>query len=897
MTLSAGARLGPYEIVAPIGAGGMGEVYKARDTRLNRVVAVKVLPPRVASRPEWRQRFEREARAVSSLNHAHICTLHDIGEQEGIHFLVMEFLDGETLSSRLARGRLPADQVLRYGIEMADALAQAHRQGVFHRDLKPGNIMLTRGGSKLLDFGLAKLRAPEGGPPGVAGLSSLPTESDPLTQQGTLLGTMQYMSPEQLQGKEADGRSDLFAFGAVLFEMAAGKRAFRAESPASLIAAILSAEPLEIPGEEMGAVAPGLDRVVKGCLVKDPEERWQSAHDVWIELKWVAEGRLTQPAPSGPATQPAPASWRERLFWPLAAAATLAALALAAALWLRGPANERSLKLFVLPPEKSILSEFVAISPDGRQLAFVAITEGRSLLYLRPLDSVGARALPGTEGAFGPFWSPDSRSVGFFAGGKLKRVEVTGGPPQTLCEASQGGGGSWSREGVIVFAPSRQGGLYRVSSAGGQPAVVTRVDETRRVNSHRWPHFLPDGRRFLYYARAAERESAGVYVGSLDSPPDSRQARRLIGSDSLAVYTRPGHLLFARDRALMAQAFDAEQARLSGEPFPLAEKLAGSIYVGFAAISASDTGVLAYRTGAGLRTQLTWFDRSGKPLGTAAPPGEDFHFALSPDERRAAAARRSADQSATDIWLADLSRASFSRFTLEPAIDWAPVWSPDGRRIVFASDREGPYNLYWKDSSGAGNEELLLKTGEIVYSCDWSRDGRFIAYEARNPKTGADLWVLPLGGDRKPVPFLRTSFWESRAQFSPDGRWIAYMSDESGRNEVYVQSFAGIGGAGVSESGGKWPVSTEGGAEPKWRRDGKELFYLAADQKLMAVEVRAAAGFQSGVPRALFETRLAGVVLGSNYAVAADGKRFLINNPVEAPGQAVVTVVINPGLK
>lgn len=879
MALKPGTKLGPYEVLSQIGAGGMGEVYRARDTRLDRAVALKVLSSHLSSNPDLKQRFEREARAVSSLNHPHICTLYDIGQQDGVDYFVMEYLEGETLSERLKRGALPTEQVLRYAIEIADALEKAHRQGVVHRDLKPGNIMLTKSGTKLLDFGLAKSVT---GAPADPGLTGLPTQNLSLTSPGTILGTFQYMAPEQLEGKEVDARTDIFAFGATLYETATGRAAFEGKSQASLIAAILEHEPPPITTIQP-MYPPALDRVVKTCLAKDPNERWQTAHDMLLELKWVTEGG-TQPA--APVTR---LKRREHLGWIVAAVLFLVALAL---VWLyvrRSPAEMSAIRFTVPAPERASFGDTLAISPDGRSLAFVATdSEGRNRLWLRPLDSLAAQALPGTEGATFPFWSPDGHFIGFFADNKLKKIEVSGGPPQTLCDASQEArGGAWNRDGIIIFAPSFTDPLYKISSAGGPATPVTELDASLKETSHRLPHFLPDGRHFVYFARCSMKENEAVYVGLLDS----KDRKRLFAGDSHVAYAAPGHLFFIRERTLMAQPFSSDKLQFTGEPFRVAEGVipfGESGPTGYAPFSVSDNGVLAYRTGGDLNTQLVWVDRSGKQLGPASPPGMYLEPWLSPDEKRVAVSQTDSQTKSNDIWLIDLYRGLQTRFTFHPAYDSAPLWSPDGSRIVFASFRKGQVDLYQKVSSGAGSEELLLESKGNKFPDDWSRDGRFLIFGSVNPKTKFDLWVLPLFGDRKPTPFLQSEFNETHGRLSADGRWLAYVSDESGRAEVYVQTFP--------VSGGKWQISSSGGDQPAWRRDGKELFYLAADKKIMAVGVKAGSTFESEAPRPLIQTRVRDNTLTgdrNSYAVTSDGQRFLVVTPVSNSSPSPITVVLN----
>ncbi len=886
MPLSSGTRLGPYEILALLGAGGMGEVYRARDTRLERTVAIKVLPAHLAASPERRQRFEREARAVSSLNHPHICALYDIGQQDGVDFLVMEYLEGETLAHRLEKGPLPPEQVLRYGIETADALDKAHRQGITHRDLKPSNIMLTKSGAKVLDFGLAKAVAPRTAASGTSGSTTL---SSPLTMEGTILGTCQYMAPEQLEGKEADARSDIFAFGAVLYEMATGRKAFEGKTQASLIAAIMERDPAPLSTLQPLA-PPALNRLIKTCLGKDPDERWQTAHDLMLELKWIAEG-------GSQAGLPAPViarrKSREKLAWALSAVLLLAAL-LATAAYLRlalRPA--RIFRTYVLPPEKSAFVVLGAnagpavVSPDGRRLAFVARGPGgKSVLWVRPLDALTAQPLAGTENASVPFWSPDSRWLGFFADSKLRKIGASGGPPQALCDAPNGRGGSWSQEGTVVFSPNFDDPLYRVPAAGGVATPVAKLDQSRQENSHRWPYFLPDGRHFLYWARSGSVEYNGTYVGSLDG----QEPKLVLRGNSDAVYAPPGYLLFVRDRSLMAQPFDARSMLASGDAFPVAEQVRVNAGAYKALFSVSQNGVLAYHGAAGTAagSQLRWFDRTGKEGATVGEPAVYLYQQLSPNGQKLAAAI--ADSTGNyDIWVYDLSRGVKTRLTFAVSIESSPIWSPDGMRIAFASNRKGQFDIYQKAANGIGEEEALLETSAEERPMSWSSDGRYIAYirKEMQGKTKWDVWVLPLFGDRKPFPLLQSEFDELHPAFSPDGRWLAYTSNESGTNEVYVRPFPG--------GGGKWQVSTRGGSQPRWRRDGKELFYLAADNKLMAVEIKEkGASLEIGNVQPLFQARPVSVLtFGAVYDASADGRRFLINSATEQESSEPITLVIN----
>jgi Tol biopolymer transport system component len=870
MSLTAGTRLGPYEILSPLGAGGMGEVYRARDTRLNRTVAIKVLPANFADKPEVRQRFEREAQAVSSLNHPNICTLYDIGRQDGVDYLVLELLEGETLADRLEKGPLPLDQALRIAMQIADALDRAHRQGVVHRDLKPGNIMLTKDGAKLLDFGLAKLRDQPA--------ADDATVTKALTAQGTIMGTFQYMAPEQLEGKDADARTDIFAFGAVLYEMVTGRRAFAGKTQASVIASILAADPPPLSALQT-ASPPALDHLVKTCLAKDPEDRRQTVHDVKLELRWIAEGG------GGQATTVArpKLAW---LPWILATAVLMAAAPFVIAYFRRAHEETRAVRSFILPPKKTNFmgGGNLAISPDGRRLAFVAAADGASQLWVRSLDSLSAQSLNGTDGAAYPFWSPDSRFIGFFADGKLRKIEASGGPPITLSSSRRNiSGGTWNRDGVIVFGVLGGGPMYRVEAAGGEATPLTKLDQSRGEASQRFPSFLPDGRHFLYFSQANNPEQQGVYAGSLDSG----ETKRLIWTEGSAEYSQ-GNLLFVRNDTLMAQPLNLQGLETSGAAFPVAEDVAQGITTNRAAFSVSENGVLVYQTGGALGDmRLVWFDRSGKNLGVLGDRTSYGSVNLSPDGTKAAANNAGAQRG---VWLYDVARGLATRLTFGASFERYPVWSPDGSRIVFSSSkRNGHFELYEKASSGAGIEQLVIASDVDMYATSWSPDGRFILYQTANQQK-TEMGLLPVSGDRKPVVFLQSDSRLGHGQFSPDGRWIAYQSPESGKPEVYVAPFPG--------PGGKRQVSVAGGGTPRWRRDGKELFYLAPDRQLMAAEVNGKGGaFEIGAVRPLFRTRAVAPAL--TYDVTADGQRFLVINSVDEEASSPLTLVVNwnAGLK
>jgi serine/threonine protein kinase len=877
MAILSGRRLGPYEILSAIGAGGMGEVYKARDTRLDRIVAIKVLPTHLADRAELRDRFEREARTIASLNHPHICVLHDIGQQDGIDYLVMEHLEGETLAHRLLKGPLPLEQGLQYAIEIADALDKAHRKGVTHRDLKPGNIMLTKSGAKLLDFGLAKLKQ-EVTPANVQ-LSQLPTESDPLTAQGMIVGTLQYMAPEQLEAKEADARTDIFAFGVVVYEMVTGKKAFAGKSQASVISAIMSSDPQPISSLHP-MTPPALDRVVKKCLAKEPEKRWQAASDVCDELKWIAEqGSQTE--------MPAPGTTRrkvrEQVAWALAAIAlVVAVLATAVPYFRRTPAEVRPVHFTISAPEKESFpvlantANYLSVSPDGSRLAFVAVdSTGHSMIWIRALDSHIAQQIPGTDDGNGPFWSPDSRFIAFTANSLLKKVSVAGGPPQTLAAFPGIGMGTWNREGVILFSSGSASAILRVSSAGGSATPATVLDASRQQDFHSWPYFLPDGRHFLYLGHSTNTGNSAIYVGSLDS----KETKLLLNANSQALYSPPGYLLFVRAGTLLAQPFDANRIELKGDASPVAEGVQFNIINGRAAVALSENGILAYRVvPTNAQTKLVWVDRKGGELPLPAPPRAYRNPRLSPDGQRVAI---TIDELGSQEWLLDIGRDTLTRLTFEGSYNGAVAWTPDGKRIAFGTDRAGPRNLFWQLADGSGGAERLTTSNLGDVASSWSLDGQTLAYEESSPGAGFDLWVFRVS-DHKTQPFLQTRFNEIAPRFSPDGHWLAYASDESGRYEIYVQPYPG--------PGGKWQISTDGGTEPVWARNG-ELFYRNRD-KMMAVGTTTRSNFSADKPKVLFEEHYATYNTMPAYDVTPDGQRFLLAKTGEQ-GPQEINVVLN----
>ncbi|HKB72063.1 MAG TPA: protein kinase [Thermoanaerobaculia bacterium] len=886
MTLAAGAKLGPYEVIAPLGAGGMGEVYRARDTRLGREVAVKVLPSHLSDNAELKQRFEREAKAISALSHPHICALYDVGNEAGVEYLVMEYLEGETLADRLTKGPLPADQTLRFGIEIADALDRAHKQGIVHRDLKPGNVMLTKSGVKLLDFGLAKHRA-LGVDSQISQLSSLPTEATPanLTERGTIMGTFQYMAPEQLEGKDADARSDIFAFGCVLYEMASGRKAFSGKSRASMIAAILERDPAPI-SSIVPMTPPALDRVVKTCLAKEPDDRFQTAHDVKLQLEWIVEGGSQAGAPAIVVSR---RRSRERWAWIAAGILGIAALALGALVWRAAGRPAEIIQTSILPPEKSSFdfsSGAMALSPDGRRIAFVAPDpSGKSVLWVRALSGLSAQPLAGTDGAKYPFWSPDSARIGFFVGAKLKKIDASGGPAETVCDALDGRGGSWNRDGTIVFAPNFNTGLSKVAAAGGTSVPITKLDASRKENTHRWPWFLPDGRHFLYADRTTgsgtEPERTSVWVGGLDG----KTVELLHDVEAQAQYAS-GHLLFVREGTLLAQRFSPGSRKLAGDAFPVAEHLQNLSGYSLSMFSASQAGALVYMGGGSLGlSQLAWLDRSGRQIETIGNPGMIARPKLSHDEKRVAMDVRDPSSANVDVWVFDIARRTQTRLTFAPGFDGYPIWSPDDSRVIFSSDRKNPGDLYEKSSAGTGEERPVLASDALKAPFSWTADGSRIGFQTFSTKAAAqsgDLWTFSFA-DQKAAPYLQTDFNEGEPVFSPDGKWIAYVSNESGKNEIYVRTFP--------DTGGKWQISTSGGEDPLWSRDGSEIFYDLGT-KLMSVPVKTAPAFEAGTPQLLFEARFR-PDNGVQYDVARDGKRFLVDQDVTQSAEAPVTLVQN----
>ncbi|MBI3363323.1 MAG: protein kinase [Ignavibacteriae bacterium] len=906
-----GTTVSHYKILEKLGEGGMGVVYKAEDTKLDRMVALKFLPPHLNASEQDKARFIQEAKAAATLNHPNICTIHDIQEHDGQMFIVMEFVDGQTLRDK--KSTISFKQAVDIGIQIADGLAAAHEKGIVHRDIKPENIMIRKDGiAQIMDFGLAKLRASG-------------SKITRLTKEGSTVGTAGYMSPEQVQGQDTDHRSDIFSYGVLLYELLTGQLPFKGVHETALAYEIVNVDPAPMMSVKP-EIDPSLDAIVLECLAKEPDERTQSAKQVSVDLKRyrressrqrVSRVTAARPAFKPSSVGPAEDSYQEqsdhvqlskssnKLLWFMAAMFFIGMAAFAVLYFKRPSLEVQSVWSYLLPPEKLTFATQsagageweIALSPDGSMLAFLAAdSSGKTHLMVRPLNALSAKELPATEGAYYPFWSPDNRFIGFFQSGKMKKIEAAGGPPVTICEAPDARGGSWSSEGVIVFAPTPVDPLSQVSAAGGAPVIVTKFDTSRHERSHRWPHFLPDGKHILYFARASfggvEREEDALAVTSLDGKLD----KRLMPAKSNIEYAS-GYLIYLREKTLMVQAFDANKLELSGDATPIAEPVEYDLNYNRAVFSVSQNGFLLYQaSNSQAGWQLEWLDRSGKMLSLIGEPAEYGSAVLSPDEQRIAFDLYDPQSRNRDIWLYEFSRGLKTRFTFDPSVDEIPVWSSDGSRILFHSDRRGHYDLYQKTTSGAGAEEVLLESPIAKFPQDCSSDGRFLVYDINDPKTKADLWILPLTGERKPFVFLQTEFDEDIAQLSPDMHWIAYRSNESGNFELYVRPFMGADSQIAINQSRKWQVSTNGvspgTSNQWWSRDGKELFYLSNDNKVMVAEVKTdGSNFDVGVVRPLFEVKTKGLVYFAD--VTADAQRFLMAISVGGQTSAPLTLVTN----
>ncbi len=903
MALTSGTKLGPYEIQSALGAGGMGEVYRARDTRLDRTVAIKVLPAHLSSDPELKQRMEREAKAISALQHANICTLYDIGRQDGTDFLVMEYLEGQTLAERLAKGALPLDQALKIGTEIAQALEKAHQQGIVHRDLKPANIMLTKSGAKLMDFGLAK--------PGLAigskaigpvtpstptmNLASLTSAASPLTQKGSIVGTFQYMAPEVLQGADADARSDLFSFGCVLYEMITGRRAFEGKSQLSVFTAILEKDPEPIITSQPLA-PPILDRVVRACLAKDPAERFQSAHDIAMDLRWVSEAQAEPATDSAKSSAPFKKSWAAGLAFVLPALVALAVFG--GYRWARSTEEPISLHAEILPPDKFVLDTtgdaggMPVLSPQGDKIAFVAHSGEAKTLWVRSLSSDSAQSLEGTAGASHPFWSPDGRYVGFFAGSKLMKVAATGGPVANIADAANSRGGTWGSNDVIVFAPDFQGALVKVSAQGGATTPATVLDKTKH-STERWPWFLPDGKHFVFFATShigGDPRKNGIYFGSVDST----ETHLVVATDSAAQYAS-GYLLFRANTALVAQPFDPQKGILSGSAISVVNNLRDDVGVWRSIFAVSQNGVLIYQPGSSdsAKSHIAVFDRSGKMLGDYDPHESTItdmrallgvrDVRLSPDNKRVAFAL------GNGIWTLDLERKTKTRITFDEQVVQEPAWSADGKTLMFSSlvtTGGGNVEIRSKAADGSGAEKTLVADQQNYHTPGWSPDGKYITYLWGEGERNVSLWMRPANGDGKPVAVVRPPSAQSNLsgyRISPDGRWVAYVSDESGQIEVYLTSFP--------EGKGKWRVSANSGAYAAWSGNSRELFYKdIVDDVFVCPVTPKGSELEVGTPQHLFHAASPGI--GIPLDVSSDGKRLLVNHSEEAT-QAPLQLVTN----
>lgn len=887
---SARRKIGQYEVTGKLGEGGMGEVYRARDAKLGREVALKILPAALAHDGQSLARLEREARTLAALNHPNIAAIYGLEEAEGLRALVMELVEGETLAEHIhgAAGTgskcLSPEEALPIAKQIAEALEYAHERGVIHRDLKPANVKITPEGTvKVLDFGLAKVLSDKDSSGPVSAANS-PTLSALATQAGIILGTAAYMAPEQAKGKQVDRRADIWSFGCVLFEMLSGKKPFEGETISDLLAAVIRGEPewTDLPERTPRAIR----RLIQRCLVKDPKQRLQAIGDARIAIEETLAGTAPdEMAGSGSGTTETGQASRLRRATPWALGVATIIFAGVAAWLLLKPAPQPNVIRFPLSPPEG--AEFIdggemSTSPDGRMLAFIAQSGGPDkppMLWLRPLDSMTAQAIPGTEGAEVPFWSPDSQQIGFQAGGKLVKIAATGGTPLTLCDANFPGG-SWNKDGVILF--NNHNNIYSVPDTGGAPTLVATPDAAHG-EFFQLPQFLPDGRHFIVQVRFGTPGADYIATGSLDS----KTVERLTSATTNALYAPPGYLLYIDQSTLMARPFNAKAMHFTGAAVPVAENVGmyASAFYGY--FSVSPAGMLAYETVQAVSTnQMTWFNRTGQKLGAVGQPDVYSTPALSPDGSKLAVAVGA--PSKRNIWIYDLKRGAGSRLTFDSADDLNPVWSSDGSRVFFSSNREGQYDIYQEAADGLGGTQKVFQSkGETKYINDLTADGRYAIYDDRGQHGQSELWGLPLFGDRKPFAFVQGSFSASGPQFSPDGHYVAYVSTETGRPEVYVQAFP--------QQTGKWQISASGGADPMWRRDGKELYFVSPDEKLMAVDVTTTgASFTAGIPKELFQAQAIPLWYWRNiYVPSADGQRFLMITPASEAKAAPITVVVN----
>ena len=891
MTLTEGTKLGRYEIRSLIGVGGMGEVYRASDPKIGRDVAIKVLPADFSADKERVARFEQEAQAAGALNHPNILAIHDVDTQDGVLYVVSELLEGGELRALLDEGTIPLRKVTEYAQQIVSGLSAAHEKGIVHRDLKPENLFITKDDRvKILDFGLAKLSEPPASAGGQTGNEDATRKA--LTNPGVVMGTVGYMSPEQVRGQKTDHRSDIFSFGLILYEMITGRRAFQEESLAETMSAIVKEEPPEMT-ESNPNISPSLERIVRRCLEKKPDRRFQSTADLGFALESLSAPTISSGANMTaavgtivPETDKSP--WLNRIPWAATLLLLIGCVALGVMYFRRPVPVAKPVRLFVNPPEKATRFEKPRLSPDNRTLAFVATVADQRQIWLRPMGSSTAKPLAGTESVDGLFWSPDSQFIGFSAGGKLNKIALSGGSATTLCPATVGGlSGDWNQDGTIIFGSVGKG-ISRISATGGSPSDITTVDEAQGEISHFSPAFLPDGRHFFYSVENKDPNKQGIYLSSLDGG-DARLILPTNGRASAVEAVEDpetpgaGYLLFVLDGALLAQPFDFLKYQPKGEQMRLADQL---LPFGGGAV----TGNMMVFSEGSLDQRLTWVDPTGKTLGTVGPVGTYGLRDISPDDKQIAASRSDERMRKQDIWLFDLARGTESRFTLDPADDSWPTWSPNGDRIVWISDRTRKPGLYMKAANGSGQDELLFESDNPKFPMQWSPDGRSLLYREHDPKKGTDLWILPIEGERKPYPWLSTQFDESSWHgFSPNGKWLAYSSNESGRTEIYVQAFV----PGEPASGAKVPISSGGGVMPTWRRDGRALYYYDNKGKMMEVDVTLGPKIVAGVPKELFDIGPLRADMTRAWSMTGDGERFLFVTRAENADLAPFTVVLN----
>ncbi|MBN2320338.1 MAG: protein kinase [Acidobacteria bacterium] len=858
--LEIGQTLSHFRLVEKIGQGGMGEVYLADDTTLDRKVALKFLPEAFTSDPERMARFEREAKLLASLNHPNIAGIYGLEQADGNRFLVLEYVAGETLQARLSKGALPLEEALELCRQIAEGLEAAHEKGVIHRDLKPANVMITAEEKvKILDFGLAKALSDD---TQSIDSSQSPTLTEAMTQPGVILGTAAYMSPEQAKGKAVDKRADIWAFGCILYECLSGKRVFEGETVTETLAAVIKEPP------DLEKIPAKTRFLLRRCLEKDPKKRLRDIGDTMALLESLPE----DPSVSEP-------SRHSRLAWIWAAIASLLAIALgiASIFNFRGQESEEIMFLKIDVPASRVIQP--TVSPDGHHIVFGAIKDGENMLWLRSFAKQQNYPLQGTDDAMHPFWSPDSQSIGFGAEGKLKTIDITGGYPKTLCDLPDGllfRGGTWSQDDVLLFTGGGGSSLYQISANDGTPVAVTQLDQSRKENTHRFPFFLPDGEHFLFTVRSELPENHGIYIGSINSG----ERIQVINVLSKAVFAAPDYLLFAKDGKLIAQRFDPDRLEATGEQMEINLQL-GNTVLGYSPFSVSETGRLIYSSLTTLfALPLVWMDRSGREISEIGLIGVEP--SLSPYGNQIAVQRFQPDTDSTDIWLIDSDRGPPEPLTRHPGWDQHPIWSPDGTQIIFSSNREGVAQLFQASVDGSGSETQLFVSTTAVRCTDWS--DQHIVYRNDDPDTNIDLWALPLFGNREPFPIANSGFSEAQGRVSPDGNWIVYSSDATGQPEIYIQEFP--------SQEKRQRVTENGGSDPRWRRDGKELFYVSADGKLMAIPVKLGDEPDFGTPEELFDAKIFNISQeGTVYDVSKDGKRFILPKPTDPPSE--LNVVLN----